>query len=161
MSGALPSAMFTMVMISSMVTVESPEQSPTHSPGRGGVGVGVKVADGVTSSTHAQPPSACTRQLPLFPPASQNRPSQTSQLPEVGVGSGVAIEHGSAQHGKYGGMQTHVPQQQLHSFPTGQLSGVDGLHSLTIGIGVGVGVWVNFRLGIGVGDTQMQTPNPQ
>ncbi len=36
-------------------------------------------------------------------------------------------------------MHTQVPQQHVHSFPTGQ-SDNDGLHSLTIGIGVGVGV---------------------
>ena len=57
----------------------------------------------------------------------------------VGVGSGVGAEHGRAQHGKYGGMQTHVPQQQLHSFPAGQLFAV-GLHSFKVGIGAGVGV---------------------
>jgi hypothetical protein len=57
----------------------------------------------------------------------------------VGVGGGVWSEQGSAQHGKYGGMHTQVPQQQLHSFPTGQLF-ADGLHSLTIGLGVGIGV---------------------
>jgi len=37
-------------------------------------------------------------------------------------------------------MHTQLPQQQLHCFPTGQLSGADGLHSLTGGIGVAVGV---------------------
>ena len=57
----------------------------------------------------------------------------------VGVGGGVWSEQGSAQHGRYGGMHTQVPQQQLHSFPTGQLFAV-GLHSPTVGIGVGVAV---------------------
>jgi len=36
-------------------------------------------------------------------------------------------------------MHTQVPQQQMHSFPTGQ-SFANGLHSVTPGIGVGVGV---------------------
>ena len=34
-------------------------------------------------------------------------------------------------------MHTQVPQQQMHSCPTRQLSS-DGLHSLMVGIGVGV-----------------------
>jgi hypothetical protein len=39
-------------------------------------------------------------------------------------------------------MHTQVPQQQLHSFPTGQLC-ADGLHSLRVAIGVGVvATWV-------------------
>jgi fluoride ion exporter CrcB/FEX len=56
---------------------------------------------------------------------------------DVAVGSRVGSEQGSAQQGRYGGMHTQVPQQQLHSFPTGQLC-ANGLHSLTLGIGVGV-----------------------
>ena len=55
----------------------------------------------------------------------------------VAVGSCVGSEQGSAQQGRYGGMHTHVPQQQLHSLPTGQ-SCASGLHSLTVEIGVGV-----------------------
>jgi len=143
--------MSTPVMSSFTVTVPFPLQSPMHPVTA--IDVGVGVADGVGVGNT----QAISQQISL-PFRHSHLPQQQPQVVSegqlganglhslmvgigvgvmVGVGTCVGSEQGSAQHGRYGGMQTHVPQQQLHCFPTGQ-SCADGLHASTVGSGVGV-----------------------